>query len=482
MKLLINAKIFPDNSSKSIIIKNNKIAFIGNQDDINISTKSLDIVDCKNNTVLPGFIDGHIHLFESVSNLESIDLSGEIFANLEDIKIYFENFAHKKNQKILKFHGFEHRNINQDINMEFFDNLNIQAPIIIKHRTGHFIFTNKKTMALFGFNKNEIQKYSNEFPINSKEIHQKLYKLSTQDNFDQNINLYNSILLKYGYTTLVEAGALNNIEKFKTIKKYINNKSIDQNICYMPGAEEIKDFNEIKNMRNLYIGPVKFMIDEKYDINKFESILNKYLKTFNNDAAFHAIDSETIHKILFNLYEKNKEIVKNRIIRIEHATEFIPEYYKNYNKENLHLVFNPNFIYDHGDFYLSNQDYFDIQNIFNLYESNKYDFNYGIGTDSPFGNNNPFLLIYAAITRNTKNGNNLPGKGQINIKEIIKAFTINNAKSIKMDKNIGSVNIGKNADMIILNKNLSNIKNYKELIEVKVIHTIINGDSKYRLN
>ena len=325
MKLLINAKIFPDNSSKSIIIKNNKIAFIGDQDDINISTKSLDIVDCKNNTVLPGFIDGHIHLFESVSNLESIDLSGEIFANLEDIKIYFENFAHKKNQKILKFHGFEHRNINQDINMEFFDNLNIQAPIIIKHRTGHFIFTNKKTMALFGFNKNEIQKYSNEFPINSKEIHQKLYKLSTQDNFDQNINLYNSILLKYGYTTLVEAGALNNIEKFKTIKKYINNKSIDQNICYMPGAEEIKDFNEIKNMRNLYIGPVKFMIDEKYDINKFESILNKYLKTFNNDAAFHAIDSETIHKILFNLYEKNKEIVKNRIIRIEHATEFFLE-------------------------------------------------------------------------------------------------------------------------------------------------------------
>ena len=45
MKLLINAKIFPDNSSKSIIIKNNKIAFIGNQDGINISTKSLDIID-----------------------------------------------------------------------------------------------------------------------------------------------------------------------------------------------------------------------------------------------------------------------------------------------------------------------------------------------------------------------------------------------------------------------------------------------------
>ena len=275
---------------------------------------------------------------------------------------------------------------------------------------------------------------------------------------------------------------MNDVEKFKTIQKYINNKIIDQNICYMPGSEEIKNFSEIKNNRNLYLGPTKFILEEKYDFNKVKYILRKYLESYNNDAAFHAIDSETIHKIIFNLYEENKNILKNRIIRIEHATEFIPEFYKNYNKENLHLIFNPNFIYDHGDFYLNNQDDFDIKNIFNMYESYKYGFNFGIGTDSPFGNNNPFLLIFSAITRNTKNGENLPGKGQINLKEIIKAFTINNAKSIKKEREIGSIKIGKNADLIILNKNLSKLKNHNEILEVKVIHTIINGESKYRLN
>ena len=482
MKLLINAKIFPYYNSKSIIINNNKIEFIGDLEDINISSKSVDIIDCNNNTVLPGFIDSHIHLFESISNLESIDLSEKSFNKIEDIKIFFNNFTDQKNQKILKFHGFEHRNINQNINIEFFDNLNIQKPIIIKHRTGHLIFTNKKTLTILGLNKEEIQRYSNEYPINSKEIHKRINKLSTQYNFEQNIDLYNLKLLKYGYTTLVEAGVLNDMGKFNTIKKYINNESIDQNICYMPGANEIKNFDKIKNIRNLYIGPAKFMIDEKYDFKEFGNILNKFLRTCNNDAAFHAIDSETIHKIIFNIYENNKNLVKDRIIRIEHATEFIPEYYKNYNKENLHLIFNPNFIYDHGDFYVKNQDYFDVDNIFNLYESNKYGFNYGIGTDSPFGNNNPFLLIYSAITRNTKTGNNLAGKGQVNLKEIINAFTINNAKSIKMDKKIGSIEKGKDADLIILNTNLSNIKNYEELKKVKVIHTIINGKSKYKFN
>ena len=173
MKLLINAKIFPNIQSKSILIKNNKIKFIGDLDDINISSKSLNIIDCKNNSVLPGFIDSHIHLFESISNLESIDLSEKLFNNRKDIEIYFKNFTDQKSHEVLKFHGFEHRNIKQKINIEFFDNLNIYRPIIIKHRTGHLIFTNKKTLSFFGFDKNEIEKYSNEYPINSKEIHKK---------------------------------------------------------------------------------------------------------------------------------------------------------------------------------------------------------------------------------------------------------------------------------------------------------------------
>ena len=169
MKLLINAKIFPYYNSKSIIINNNKIEFIGDLEDINISSKSLDIIDCNNNTVLPGFIDSHIHLFESISNLESIDLSEKSFNKIEDIKIFFNNFTDQKNQKILKFHGFEHRNINQNINIEFFDNLNIQKPIIIKHRTGHLIFTNKKTLTFLGLNSKIFQRISYKFKRNSQK-------------------------------------------------------------------------------------------------------------------------------------------------------------------------------------------------------------------------------------------------------------------------------------------------------------------------
>ena len=68
MKLLVNAKIFPSTKSQSILINKNKIIFIGDETEINISLNTSDIIDCNNNTVLPGFIDAHCHPFEIISN------------------------------------------------------------------------------------------------------------------------------------------------------------------------------------------------------------------------------------------------------------------------------------------------------------------------------------------------------------------------------------------------------------------------------
>ena len=145
MKLLVNAKIFPSTKSQAILINQNKIIFIGEKTKINISLNSSDIIDCNDNTVLPGFIDGHCHPFEIVSNMTSIDLSGYQFNSQKTLENYLCNI-NTKDKKILKFHGFEHRNINGRLDLSFFDNLNIDIPLIIKHRTGHLVFLN--TLAL----------------------------------------------------------------------------------------------------------------------------------------------------------------------------------------------------------------------------------------------------------------------------------------------------------------------------------------------
>ena len=60
-----------------------------------------------------------------------------------------------------------------------------------------------------------------------------------------------------------------------------------------------------------------------------------------------------------------------------------------------------------------------------------------------------------------------------------KAYSLNNAKAINTDDTTGSISIGKNADLIILNNDINNLCDDSEILNTKVIHTIINGTSEY---
>ena len=469
MKLLVNAKIFPSNKSQSILINKNKIIFIGDRKEINISLNASDIINCNNNTVLPGFIDGHCHPFEIVSNMSSIDLSDCQFNSKNEIRNYLKNI-NTKNKKILKFHGFEHRNINSQLDLRFFDNLKIDIPLIIKHRTGHLVFLN--TLALKN-SKIDINNY--DFPINSLAIHKKL-SLEENLDFEENLENYSQDLLEYGYTTIVDAGVGNDMEKYNKYKDLIYSNRLSSNVCYMLGQNNINQFKNATTNDNLYLGPSKFMFQENTAIQEIENSLKDFLSINKNDIAFHAISSEMIFKILYTLFEKLNEYLAQRIIRLEHATEFIADSYKEYSSRNLHLIFNPNFIYDHGDFYINHQDDFDIESLFGIKDSLRNNFKIGFGTDSPFGSIDPMKIIASAKNRATKNNNLIGVNNKINFKQIINALTKNNAIAINKKKVIGSIEAGKNADIIILNNQITETTNTDD---IQVNYTIINGESKY---
>ncbi len=469
MKLLSNAKIFPSLKSQSILIDKGKIIFIGDKNKINFSLKDLDIIDCENNSILPGLIDGHCHPLEVVSNMESIDLSEIKFNSKDDLKKYLIN-TNFKNKKTLKFHGFEHRNIKESLNLKFFDELNLNIPLIMKHRTGHLMFLNSLAFKNLKININDYK-----FPVDSQKIHQKT-SYQEQSNFKDNVKKYNKMLIKYGYTTIVDAGVNNDISKFNTYKNLIKENLINLNICYMLGNEKVEQFQGIKSNEKLYIGPTKFIFPEEISMNEIETILKNHMTISKNDLAFHAISSDMIFKILHTLFEKLNKFLGSRLIRLEHATEFFPNTYKAYNDKKLHLIFNPNFIYDHGDFYIQNQDDFDIDSIFNLNDSYKYKFNIGAGTDSPFGSIDPINIINSSINRTTKNKNIIGNKNKVDLYEIIKAITYGNAKALKKQNKIGTLKVGKNADIIVLNEEISKSSTIDNL---QINHTIINGKTEY---
>jgi predicted amidohydrolase YtcJ len=95
---------------------------------------------------------------------------------------------------------------------------------------------------------------------------------------------------------------------------------------------------------------------------------------------------------------------------------------------------------------------------------------------------NPMLGLYAAVTRQTINGQPVGGwfpNERISIQDAIRAYTYNTAYANFEEKIKGSIEVGKLADLAVLSKNLLRVPP-KELLNTEILYTIVSGKVVYQ--
>ena len=104
------------------------------------------------------------------------------------------------------------------------------------------------------------------------------------------------------------------------------------------------------------------------------------------------------------------------------------------------------------------------------------------GTDVPVEPIDPLASFYASVTRKTLKGvpnNGYEPKQKMTRLEALKSYTINAAYAAFEEKIKGSIEIGKYADFTVLSKNIITIPE-NQLLNTKVLYTIINGKIEYK--
>jgi predicted amidohydrolase YtcJ len=94
---------------------------------------------------------------------------------------------------------------------------------------------------------------------------------------------------------------------------------------------------------------------------------------------------------------------------------------------------------------------------------------------------NPMLGLYAAVTRQTLNGEPAGGwfpEQRITMEEAIRAYTYNTAYANFEEKIKGSIEVHKLADLVVLTTNLLQASP-REILEAKVVMTIVGGKIVY---
>ena len=103
------------------------------------------------------------------------------------------------------------------------------------------------------------------------------------------------------------------------------------------------------------------------------------------------------------------------------------------------------------------------------------------GSDFPVESHNPFLGIYAAITRQDKDGNPPGGwypEQCMTRTEVLRSFTIDAAYAAFEEGQKGSLTAGKLADFIIIDRDVMTCPP-REILGTRVIRTILGGEPVY---
>jgi predicted amidohydrolase YtcJ len=103
------------------------------------------------------------------------------------------------------------------------------------------------------------------------------------------------------------------------------------------------------------------------------------------------------------------------------------------------------------------------------------------GSDFPVEEANPMLGFYAAITRQSPEGEPAGGwmpEERLSREEALQSFTANAAYAAHAERDLGSLEVGKLADLIVVDKDIMTVAP-KEILSTQVVFTVIGGEVVY---
>ena len=107
------------------------------------------------------------------------------------------------------------------------------------------------------------------------------------------------------------------------------------------------------------------------------------------------------------------------------------------------------------------------------------------GSDAPVGDRDPipFKNMAIAVTRTLEGNPPLNPKESLSIREVLDAYTINGARSLNREREIGSLEVGKSADFAVLDRDILQLGDSgkaAEIAQTKVLETWFQGKRVFK--
>ena len=539
-KAYINGSIhtFDENLTiaDSILVKDGVIQLVGSQADVIKNTdESIEIVDLQGRMMMPSFHDAHAHpiwngmdfLQCSVFDLLTInEIQERIRACLEEDNVKTSGWVVGAG---LNAGLFPAANPNKSL----FDEVSEDIPIYIEMSDGHNALVNSKALELAGIKRDTKDPFKGIIerdPITGEpsgtlrepSAMNLVADVLPTETAELRLNglLYaQNLASSFGITSMIDA-AVNEpyLISFKDLAQK-GELNLRMTACIEYGrqhyVQEFSGFEDLYKRRSDFEHPrintncVKIFIDGVLE-GQTGAILEPYLDSgsygqlyFSQDelnnaiARFdangtqvmtHAIGDRAVRSVL-DAYQHAIETngLKNNKHHISHLQLIHEEDIPRFSELKISANFQAAWALPDEWITEINIPELGVERVNRMYPIRSIHDAGGTivgGSDWAVTTMNPLIAIETAVTRQDPSDRvkgTLNEKERMDLTEMLKAYTINAAEVMRQGHLTGSIEVGKFADLIVLEKNLYKIP-LKEIGEVRVIETVLEGNTVFRID
>jgi len=513
--IVINSTTYTVNNSFEIVeafaIKDGKFIAVCSSTEIQEKYQTENLLDAKNQTIVPGLIDAHCHFYRMGLDQQKVSL--EETKSYEEVLEKLVAFQKEKNVTFISGRGWDQNDweIKEFPTKEKLDALFPTIPVAIGRVDGHALLVNQAAIDLAGINENT--------KVSGGEIILKNGKMTgvlidaamdfikipepSKKQAIQGLLEAQKICFSYGLTTVDDAGIdqktielIDSLHQTNDLKMRIyamisgdNQAQIDYYIkkgIIKTDKLNVRSFKVYGDgalgsrgaaMRKSYVDRENHFGALIYTPEKYRAIARQ-IAASEFQMNTHAI-GDSANTWLVRIYTDVLKNKKNRRWRIEHAQIISPEDFKNF--DNILPSVQPT--HATSDMYWA-ENRIGKERMKSAYAFKDLLKNHGkiaLGTDFPVEQVNPFLTFYAATIR--KDLANFPENGfqmenALTREETLKGMTIWAAHSNFEENEKGSIEVGKLADFVILNQDIMKVEG-KEIPKTKLKSTFVNGVKVY---
>jgi len=485
-----------------VAICNGKILSVGHKDDLKkLKRGKLEIIDCHGKTIVPGFIDAHIHLSSFAESLVTINLGlHNNVRSISDIQNKIRQLSQKQPQgSWIRCGGYNEFYLREKRHPTRWD-LDVASsvhPIKVTHRSGHAHVLNSLALKLTGISKEtpDPEGCLIERDIGTGEPTGLLYGMSEflsksippLDNhlLDKGIELANHELLSLGITSIQDASSRNDSKQWKRFERWKVEGYLKLRVSMMLGVKAFEeyrkeDFSSKIEEEQLCIAGVKIIVDETTGrLNPSQDELNELVSAIQHSgfqAVIHAIEEPAIEAACTAIeYALQRSPRSDHRHRIEHCSVCPPYLANRLASLGVMVVTQPPFIYYNGDRYLETVPKSQLKSLYPLATLFKNSVHIAGSSDCPIVPPNPLMGIYSAVSRKSETGQPVLAQECITPLDALHMYTDYAAKATFEENIKGSITSGKFADLVVLSNDPTKCPT-EEIKNIQVEVTVLNGE------